>query len=321
MKNVALIYGGNSSEAEVSIKSGKHVSENLDRSKYQVFEILLKEFDWRVQLEGGVSIEIDKSDFSFLLNGEKVKFDLAFIMIHGTPGEDGLLQAYFEMLGIPFNTCSSFVSTISFDKYACKSYLKDSGVRMAKDIFLHRADNYLVEDIVAKLGLPLFVKPCDGGSSFGISKVKRVEDLVKAIDDAFSEGTTVLIEEAIEGREFTEGIFLNGKELVSLPITEIIPNNEFFDYEAKYLGASREICPAEISSELESKIKEATIKIYNYFGCKGLVRMDYMVKDNEPYFLEINSVPGMTKMSLVPQQVRAYGLNMKEFFSILIDNV
>ena len=318
-KVVALIYGGDSSEAEVSVKSGKHIAGHLDREKYEVYEIMLKGRDWGVITGHGDTVQIDKSDFSFSLNGKKVVFDIALIMIHGTPGEDGLLQAYFEMVGVKYTTCSSSVSAISFNKYACKCYLRDTGINMAKEVFLHRGESYTSSEIIEKLGLPLFVKPNDGGSSFGVTKVKKAEELEAAIVAALLEGDTVLIEEYIAGREMTNGAFEADGQIVKLPVTEIIPKNEFFDYEAKYLGASQEICPAQIPDELSDRIIDMTHKMYRYLGCKGVVRMDYIIRGNDIFFLEINTVPGMTEMSLVPQQVRAAGMTIKEFLTKLLE--
>jgi len=327
-KIVALIYGGDSSEVEISIKSGKHMSRHLDRDKFEVFEVLLKGRDWQVQMDDGRTFQIDKSDFSFSipvtasskdgLVARKVCFEIALIMIHGTPGENGLLQAYFEMIGLPYSTCSSTVSAITFDKYACKCYLRDTGILLAREVFMRRGDVYSVDDIVAKLGLPLFVKPNSGGSSFGVTKVKKAEELSSAIESALKEGETVLIEECIVGREMTNGVFTADGALVRLPVTEIISKNEFFDYEAKYLGASQEICPANIPLELSEKIIDITHKMYHYLGCKGVVRMDYIVRGDEVFFLEINTVPGMTEMSLVPQQVRSAGMTIKEFLNKLL---
>lgn len=323
-KTIALIYGGDSSEYEVSIKSGKHIAGHLDRERYLVYEVLMRGADWKVLYSEDKSYLIDKADFSFVIpdesgiGGRRVKFDKALIMIHGTPGENGLLQAYFEMIGMKFTTCSATVSAISFDKYACKCYLRDTGVKLAKEQFIRRGDSYNAYDIVAKLGLPLFVKPNNGGSSFGVTKVKRLEDLNDAIESAFKEDESVLVEEYIQGREMTNGVYEYEGELVKLPVTEIISNNEFFDYEAKYLGASREICPAEISGELSDRVVEASHKIYRYLGCKGVVRVDYIVRGDEIFFLEINTVPGMTEMSLVPQQVRAAGMTIREFLNQLL---
>ena len=240
-KIVALIYGGDSSEVEISIKSGKHMARHLDRERYEVFEILIRGRDWGVQMEDGRVFQIDKSDFSFIIPASqgvaqrKVNFDTVLIMIHGTPGENGLIQAYFEMIGLSYSTCSATVSAITFDKYACKCFLRDTGILLAREVFLRRGDSFSADNIISKLGLPLFVKPDSGGSSFGVTKVKKAEELVSAIEMALTEGETVLIEEYIAGREMTNGTFETDGKMVRLPVTEIISKNEFFDYEAKYL--------------------------------------------------------------------------------------
>lgn len=368
-KNIALIYGGNSLEAEISIKSGKNVADNLDRDRYNIYEVLLRGESWRVinpngeivpggfaeeLLNGEIEIEkgyvnvdeasvnannsgahgrikigdmqklpgteIDKTDFSFTFGGVKTRFDYAFIMIHGNPGENGVLQGYLEMMDIPFNTCSSFVSTITFDKHSCKRFLDFSGVNLAKDIFIRKEDFCFADcdSIIEKLGLPLFVKPSDGGSSFGVTKVKRPNELAEAIKMVFEVSSSVLVEECIKGREVTNGIYTVNGKIVNLPVTEIVTDREFFDYEAKYLGQSREICPAPLGDELTRRVQRTSEKIYGYLGCKGLVRMDYFIRDDEIYFLELNTVPGMTAMSLVPAQVRAAGITMKELFNSLI---
>ena len=313
-KNIALIYGGNSSEWQISIQSGKFVASHIDKDRYNVYEVLLRGASWSV---GGT--EIDKTDFSLTVGGEKIRFDMAFILIHGTPGENGLLQGYLEMLGVPFNTCSAFVSALTFDKHSCKRFLDFAGVKMAKDLFLRRGSEYTPAEIVRDLGLPLFVKPSNGGSSFGVTKVKHEDELAAAMEEAFKECDSVLIEEALRGRELTNGIYCEGGRLITLPVTEIITEREFFDYDAKYLGESNEVCPAEIPETLSEKVREITAFIYNYLGCKGLVRMDYILSGEDIYFLEINTVPGMTPMSLVPGQVRAAGIDLQQFFTTLIE--
>ncbi len=319
-KTIALIYGGYSSEAEVSVRSGKNVARNIDRKLYTLYEILFSRESWSVMIEGRSPIEVDRADFSFLLDGKRIRFDKVMIMIHGDPGENGLLQAYFDLLSIPYVGCSSITSTLTFDKYASKTYLRDTNVKMAKDVFLRKGDSYSVKEIVAKLGLPIFVKPNDGGSSFGITKVKSLDALDEAIKLAFREGETVLIEEFIQGVEMTNGVFSSKGKLNILPVTEIISDNEFFDYQAKYLGASREICPAEIPNSLKNEIQKITKLIYHHFGCRGVVRVDYIVREGEVYFLEINAIPGMTEASLVPQQLRSAGIEMRDFLTMLIED-
>ncbi|MDD3273464.1 MAG: D-alanine--D-alanine ligase [Bacteroidales bacterium] len=317
-KIIALVYGGNSSEAEVSVKSGKHVASHIDKDLFEVHEVLVSGNEWSVVTDPDNICKIDKGDFSFTLDGIKVNFDVALVMIHGTPGENGLLQAYFEMIGMKYTTCPSTVSAITFDKYACKCYLKDTGIALAKELFLHKWDVINEDEIVAKLGLPLFVKPNVGGSSFGVTKVKERGEIRGALDAAFSEADSILAEEFIDGREMTNGVYESDGKLVRLPVTEIIPDNEFFDYEAKYLGASKEVCPAVISNELSKRIQDISHSIYRYLGCKGVVRVDYIVRGDDIFFLEINTVPGMTEMSLVPQQIRAAGMTIKDFITKLI---
>ena len=267
--------------------------------------------------------QIDKSDFSVLVDGEKIRFDYAYIMQHGTPGENGLMQGYLEMLGVPHSGCNAFVSAITFDKFSCKSYLKDVDfVRCADDIFLRKGESIegLAEKAVEKLGLPMFVKPTDGGSSFGVTKVKTADDFGKAVDYAFSEGNMLIAEAAIVGRELTCAVYFNGKENVALPVIEIITENEFFDYEAKYQGHSREVCPAQIPDVLRDEIQEVSKKIYAHLGCSGLVRVDYISSEDGLYFLEVNTIPGMTSASLVPQMVRASGMSMTDFLNTVIEN-
>ncbi len=322
-KNVALIYGGNSSEWQISILSGKNVAANMDRSRYNVYEILLRGTSWSLcdpASEKPVPVaEVDKTDFSCMVDGVKVKFDIAFLMIHGTPGEDGLLQGYFEMMGIPHTTCSSFVSALTFNKYSCKAFLREAGVHLAKDMYIRKGAGWDAASVVERLGLPVFVKPVSDGSSFGISKVKKTEDLASAVELAFTKSDAIIIEEAVTGRELTEGAFMCKGKVVTLPITEIVTDHEYFDYDAKYLGQSREICPAPIPESVAGLVREATETIYRHFGCRGVVRMDYIFDGRDVYFLEANTVPGMTKMSLVPNQARAAGISVGEFINILLE--
>lgn len=318
-KSVAVIYGGNSSEHQVSIQSGKNVAANLDRERYDVYEILIKGKSWTLIARNGEEMEpaeIDKTDFS----AAGVHFDVAFIMIHGSPGENGLLQGYFEMLEIPFTTCNAFVSNIAFDKYSCKRFLDFAGVKFAKDCYIRKGRPYSPRSIVAQLGLPLFIKPTNGGSSFGVTKVKSMEEIEPAVERAFLENDAVMAEEAIVGREVTNGIFTDRGKIVNLPVTEIVTEREFFDFEAKYQGLSKEICPAPLPPHITEQIQQMTTHIYTFMGCSGLVRMDYIIKGEEIFFLEMNMVPGMTPMSLIPAQVRAAGIEIKEFFTALIES-
>ena len=332
--SVAVIYGSDSSEWEVSVRSGQFTASQIDGTRYDVYEIFARFGSWsvtayrkkgqeRVEIPEAQRPQIDKSDFSAVVDGEKVKFDFAYIMQHGTPGENGLMQGYLEMLGVPHSGCNAFVAAITFDKFSCKSYLKDVDfVKCADDIFLRKGEaiDGLAQKAVEKLGLPMFVKPTDGGSSFGVTKVKKVEDFDKAVEVAFSEGNMLLAEAAIVGRELTCAVYFNGSENVALPVIEIITENEFFDYEAKYQGLSREVCPAQIPDDLRDRIQDVSKKIYAHLGCAGLVRVDYICSGDDLYFLEVNTIPGMTSASLVPQMVRAAGLNMTDFLTTVIEN-
>ena len=328
-----MIYGSDSSEWEVSVRSGEFTASQIDGTRYNVYEIFARFGNWflkayrrngeeRTVLSDG-EVTVDKTDFSVMLGGEKIKFDYAYIMQHGTPGENGLMQGYLEMLGVPHSGCNAFVSAITFDKFSCKSYLKDVDfVKCADDIFIRKGESVegLAQKAVDRLGLPMFVKPTDGGSSFGVTKVKKIEDFDKAVEDAFAEGKTVMAEGAIVGRELTCAVYFNGTENVALPVIEIITENEFFDYEAKYNGHSREVCPAQIPEDLREEIQSVSKKIYTHLGCSGLVRVDYIASEEGLYFLEVNTIPGMTSASLVPQMVRAAGLSMTDFLTTIIEN-
>ena len=331
---IAVIYGSDSSEWEVSCRSGEFTASRIDGAKFDVYEIFARFGRWtlsayrkknsmRVVIPEGERPAIDKNDFSVTVAGEKVKFDYAYIMQHGTPGENGLMQGYLEMLGVPHSGCNAFVAAMTFDKFSCKSYLKDVDfVKCAEDMFIRKGESLegLAEKAVQKLGLPMFVKPTDGGSSFGVTKVKNVEDFDKAVEYAFSEGNMLIAESAVVGRELTCAVYYNGKEYVALPVIEIITENEFFDYEAKYNGHSREVCPAEIPDNLRDEIQEVSKKVYAHLGCSGLVRVDYISSEDGLYFLEVNTIPGMTAASLVPQMVRAAGLDMTDFLTTVIEN-
>ena len=331
---IAVIYGSDSSEWQVSVRSGEFTASRIDGLLYDVYEIFAREGKWSVAayrkrnsmrfvFPEEARPQVDKTDFSVVIDGKKVKFDFAYIMQHGTPGENGLMQGYLEMLGIPHSGCSAFVSAITFDKYSCKSYLKDVDyVKCADDIFLRKGESTegLAQKAIEKLGLPMFVKPTDGGSSFGVTKVKSVEDFDPAVEVAFSEGQMLIAEAAIQGRELTCAVYNNGNGNVALPVIEIITENEFFDYEAKYNGHSREVCPAQIPESLREQIQEVSVKIYEHLGCAGLVRIDYISSEDGLYFLEVNTIPGMTSASLVPQMVRASGLSMTDFLTTVIEN-
>lgn len=333
LTNIAVIYGSDSSEWEVSVRSGEFTASQMDGNRFDVYEVFARFGIWtlaayrkrgqeRVVIPENRRPVIDKTDFSVMLDGIKVKFDYAYIMQHGTPGENGLMQGYLEMCGVPHSGCNAFVSAITFDKFSCKSYLKDVDfVKCARDMFLRKGESTdgLAEKAVAELGLPMFVKPTDGGSSFGVTKVKSAADFDKAVEYAFSEGNMLIAEAAIVGRELTCAVYNDGRENVALPVIEIITENEFFDYEAKYNGYSREVCPAQIPDELRDEIQEVSKKVYAHLGCSGLVRVDYISSADGLYFLEVNTIPGMTSASLVPQMVRAAGMSMTDFLTTIIE--
>jgi D-alanine-D-alanine ligase len=320
--NVALLAGGFSGEYEVSLNSAKNIAANLDTGKYKVYTILVNRDAW-VYESGAETIAVDKNDFSLTLNGEKIKFDFAFITVHGTPGEDGKLQGYLDMIGIPYNTCDATTSAITMNKAYTKAIVHDiHGLHTARSIQLHQHDGHDTATIAANLKFPLFIKPNNGGSSVGMSKVYNVAGLQDAIDKAFREDNQILIEEFIKGREFSIGIArLNGKITV-LPATEIFTSKDFFDYEAKYsAGVSTEITPADLPQYKTDEIGRIVTHVYQRLNCRGMVRVDFILLEDTQdfYFIEINTTPGQSAASLIPQQVRAAGMNVMEFYGKLIE--
>ena len=334
--NIAVIYGSDSSEWEISCRSGEFTASRIDDSKYSIYEIFARFGKWylvsfrkkgamRIKFPEEARPEINKNDFSVNIYGETIKFDFAFIMQHGTPGENGLLQGYLEIIGIPFSSCSSFVSAVTFDKYSCKSYLRDVDyVNLAPDLLFRKGSGDLAEfcsKVTDSIGYPVFVKPTNGGSSFGVTKVHSEDKMAQAMSRAFTEGETVIVEKAIPGREFTCAAYRASDATVkALPVIEIITRNEYFDYDAKYNGSSEEVCPAEIDEALSALIQETTCKIYSRLGCSGVVRVDYISGPDGLYFLEVNTIPGMTNASLVPKMVRAAGLDMTDFLTEIIES-
>ena len=320
-KNIAIVAGGDSSEVVVSLKSADGIYSFIDKNKYNLYIAVIKKNEWTVKLPSGEVAPIDKNDFSFQENGQIVHFDFVYITIHGTPGEDGRLQGYFDLIGMPYSSCGMLVSAMTFNKYVCNHYLQDFGVKIASSIHLFKGQSVADEEVVSRLGLPVFIKPNDGGSSFGVTKVKEASAIQPAIAKAFEEGREVIIESFIDGTEVTCGCYkVEGKEVV-FPITEVVTDNEFFDYDAKYNGQVDEITPARISEELTEKIKRSTSRIYDILGAKGIIRVDYIIpSDEEPVLLEINTTPGMTATSFIPQQVRAAGLDIKDVMSDIIEN-
>ena len=318
---IAFVTGGYSSESVISYKSAVTIENNLDTDKFDVYKIDIRPEGWVYQYENG-KIQVDRDDFSILLTGRKIWFDAVFIGIHGTPGEDGKLQGYFDLHNIPYTSCDAATSALTFNKRYTVAVAAFAGIKTAKSLHLFSDAKIGADEIARQLTFPVFVKPNNGGSSIGMSKVSDVKELPTALDKAFHEDTQVLVEEYISGREFTVGVYRNTKGITVLPITEVITGNDFFDYEAKYQGKSKEITPAQISAEMEEKIKTAARKVFQVFNCRGVVRIDFIYNEEsqQPYLLEINTVPGQSEASIIPQQVRAMGLTLREFYSSLIED-
>jgi D-alanine-D-alanine ligase len=321
IKKIALITGGYSGEAVISYKSAAAIERNIDTTKWDCYKIDIHPEGWFYLAAGSEKINVDKNDFSISVNGAKIKFDAVLVGLHGTPGEDGKLQGYFDCLKIPYTSCDAATSALTFNKRYTVAVAAFAGMHVAKSLHLFKNIPVLPAAILSNLKLPLFVKPNNGGSSLGISKVKTADELQGALDKAFNEDDQVLVEEFISGREFTIGVFKQKGKVVALPITEIISDNEFFDFEAKYQGASQEITPAQIEEAMAEKIRAEAKKAYSVFNCNGIVRIDFIYSetDGNPYLLEINTVPGQSDASLVPQQVVAMGMSLKEFYSTLIE--
>ncbi len=318
---IAIVAGGNSSENVISLQSAAGLMSFMDKDKYELYQVVLIHEDWHVVLADDEKVSIDKNDFSFSYNEQKIRFDFAYITIHGTPGEDGILQAYFDLIGLPYSTCGVLASALSFNKFTCNQYLQSFGIKVAESILLRKGQSINPKELEAKIGFPCFVKSNVGGSSFGITKVKAETEVEAAIDLAFKEGDEVMIEAFIAGTEVTCGIYKTQKKAVVLPVTEVVPHNEFFDFGAKYKGEVDEITPARISQELTERIQQLTSAIYDILNCKGIVRIDYIITEGESIkLLEVNTVPGMTATSFIPQQVAAAGMTMKEVLADVIDN-
>ena len=321
MKNIAIVCGGNSGEYEISIKSAGVVAANLNREKYTPYLIVVKDSNWYWENEGEKYF-IDKNDFSLSVNNEHIKFDGIFNAIHGTPGEDGKLQGYFDMLGLPYTSCDAATSALSFNKYLCNRFINSFGIKTAASISFLRGESVDNKDVIEQLGLPLFVKPAQSGSSVGVSKVNAAEELTKAVDEAFQVDERVIIEEAINGREMACGMIKRGGELLVFPLTEIISKKDFFDYEAKYSdGFVDEVTPAKIPEDAEQDIKTISAFLYKQMNCKGFVRFDYILTDEELYFLEVNTIPGISEASIIPKQAQAFGMSIEELFDIAVENM
>ncbi len=320
-KTIALVTGGYSGESVISYQTAATIEKNIDTNKWESYTIDISPEGWSCTTADDQKIAVDKNDFSLLINGSKILFDAILIALHGTPGEDGKLQGYFDCLKIPYTSCDAATSALTFNKRYTVAVAAFGGLNVAKSLHLFIESPVSVPEILSQLTLPVFVKPNNGGSSIGMSKVIAEADLQPALDKAFREDTQVLAEEFISGREFTIGVFKTKGEIIALPITEVITKKDFFDYEAKYNGESEEITPAEVDEIIANKIRAAAKKAYNIFNCNGIVRIDFIYnqEQGEPYMLEINTVPGQSAASIVPQQVLAMGWSLKEFYSALIE--
>lgn len=326
-RNIAIVCGGDSSEHDVSIRSAQGLYSFFDKERYNVYVVDVKKNDWHVNFADGSIAKIDKNDFSFLQDGRKVVFDYAYITIHGTPGENGIIQGYFELLDIPYSTSGVLVEAMTFNKYVLNNYLRGMGVNVGQSILLRRGeeDKYTEEEIAEKVGMPCFVKPAADGSSFGVSKVKNADQLAPALRVAFMESSEVMVESYLKGTEISIGCYKTKDKSVVFPATEVVTQNEFFDYDAKYNGQVQEITPARLSEDTARRVAEETSHIYDLLHCNGIIRIDYIIsKDAEGNdvinMLEINTTPGMTATSFIPQQVRAAGLDIKEVLSDIVEN-
>jgi D-alanine-D-alanine ligase len=321
MRTIAIVAGGDSSEYPVSVKSAKGVAEALE-GRYELYIIMIRGIDWFWEDPKGRLFRIDKNDFTLVLDDQRVRFDAAFIAIHGTPGENGQLQGYFDMIHIPYTSCDAFVSALTFNKQACKLYLNEYGIPMTGGLLIRQGQQYDADKIVRQTGIPCFVKPNASGSSFGVTKVKDVNGFADAIEKAFAEGHEVLVESFMKGTEVACGVIKTRHRKIVMPVTEIVPRNEFFDYEAKYSdGFSEEITPARISDTMTARIQELSSEIYDILGCKGIVRVDFIITDHGPQFLEINTVPGMTTESIIPRQAKVFGISLTDLYSLVLEDL
>ncbi|MCI5560924.1 MAG: D-alanine--D-alanine ligase [Phocaeicola sp.] len=319
-RKIAIIAGGDSSEHAVSMKSAEGIRSFIDADKYDIYLVELSKEKWEAVLPEG-NAPIDKNDFSFVANGERIRPDFAYITIHGTPGENGILQGYFELIGLPYSTCDVLVSALTFSKFHLNQYLKSLGLKVAESLVVNRRQSISEQDIIDTIGLPCFIKPNASGSSFGVTKVKTVEEIRPALETAFAESDDVMVEAFMDGTEIANGCYkVKGKEVV-LPITEVVSKNEFFDFNAKYNGEVTEITPARLSEEVTARVQKLTSLIYDILKCKGIIRVDYIITAGDVInMLEVNTTPGMTATSFIPQQVRAAGLDIKEVMTDIIED-
>ena len=326
-RNIAIVCGGDSSEHDVSMRSAQGLYSFFDKERYNIYVVDVKGQDWHVDLQNGDTAKIDKNDFSFKMDGKTVTFDYAYITIHGTPGENGLMQGYFELLHIPYSTSGVLVEAMTFDKYVLNNYLRGFGVNVAESVLLRRGEEekYSDEEIEKRIGMPCFVKPATDGSSFGVSKVKNADQLAPALRVAFMESDEVMVESFMKGTEISIGCYKTRDKAVVFPATEVVTSNEFFDYDAKYNGQVQEITPARLSPETTKRVEKETSRIYDILHCNGIIRIDYIISkdadgNDKINMLEINTTPGMTATSFIPQQVRAAGLDIKDVLTDIVEN-
>ena len=322
-RTIAIVCGGDSSEHDVSLRSAQGLFSFFDKERYNVYIVDVKGQDWHVELPDGTTAKIDRNDFSFIENGEARLFDYAYITIHGTPGENGLLQGYFDLIGLPYSTSGVLVEAMTFDKFVLNHYLRAYGVSVADSMLIRKGYEELVSDdeIEERIGMPCFVKPAADGSSFGVSKVKNKDQLAPAIRKAMMESPEIMVEALLEGTEITQGIYKTRDKQVIFPITEVVTSNEFFDYDAKYNGQVQEITPARLPQDVTDRVSQITSSIYDILHCNGIIRVDYIVsKEGKISMLEVNTTPGMTATSFIPQQVRAAGLSMKDVLTDIVEN-
>jgi D-alanine-D-alanine ligase len=322
MKTVAVICGGDSGEYDISIQSGRVVVDSLPQEKFKGYLVVIKKTGWQVEFPDGQQFPVMKEDFSFVAEGVKVTFDLVFNAIHGTPGEDGKILGYFDVLGIPYTSSNMLVSALTFNKDICKRVVASHGVRVAKSVLLKKDHHINAQILLDTLGLPVFVKPNNGGSSVGVTKVKQPDQLLPAVYKAMKEDDEVLVESFIGGREFGCGVMQSKKGMIVFPVTEIISKNEFFDYEAKYTqGMADEVTPAQITETAETRIKSTAAFLFESLGCKGFVRFDFIISKGKLYFLEVNTVPGITQASILPKQANEMGIGLADLFEMALDNI
>lgn len=330
-RTIAIVCGGDSSEHDVSLRSARGLYSFFDKERYDIYIVDIKAHDWHVELADGTTARIDRNDFSFMENGRKVCFDYAYITIHGTPGENGLLQGYFELIGMPYSTSGVLVEALTFDKFVLNQYLRGYGVLVADSLLIRKGYEEMVSDdeVEQRIGMPCFVKPAADGSSFGVSKVKNKDQLAPAIRKAIMESPEVMVEQFIEGTEISIGCYKTREKTVVLPATEVVTANEFFDYDAKYNGQVKEITPARLCEDTARRVSEITSHIYDILGCNGIIRIDYIISRQKDvsgqekeriFMLEVNTTPGMTATSFIPQQVREAGLEMKDVLTDIVEN-